>query len=107
RLSAAHVASGHQITATGTVAPARSVSALVLSRFNPATSSWQKVATAPTSTHGTSRFIFVVPAGATRLEINTGRSGGSRGAYLPATSPSLVVHGVGPAPASHSAHHKR
>ena len=77
--------------------PARAATALVLSRLDLATSTWRKVANGTTSKHGTSHFIFVVPAGATRLQVSTGKSGG-RGAYLSGTSPSLVVHGVGPMP---------
>jgi plastocyanin len=97
---------GRPVTITGTVKPATAATSLSLMSLVRATGTWRKLATKPTSPSGSARFTFHALHGSTRLRVATSAKG-VRGAYLAGTSRSLVVTGVGAAPAASTKHKHR
>lgn len=99
-VSAAKTKTGRTVSVRAAVRPAAAATSLVLLALNRTSGSWRKVMTAPTTPTGTARFVFVASQGATRLHVAMSTKGAARGAYLPGTSASYVVTGVGAPPAS-------
>jgi plastocyanin len=106
--SAAKAKTGQPVAITGSVRPAAATSSLTLMSYDRVSKTWRKVATTATSKAGTAHFSFLALQGPTRLHVATAAKGGGHGSYLDATSPSVVVTGVGaaPAPARHAKHAK-
>jgi hypothetical protein len=107
-LSAAKTKTGRPVAITGSVRPAAASSSLVLMSYDRVSKNWHKLSTVATSKAGTAHFSFIAAQGPTRLHVATTAKGGGHGSYLDATSPSVVVTGVGAAPApAHHAKHKK
>jgi hypothetical protein len=100
-LTATRAKTGHDVTVTARIMPAAAATSLVLSRLDPGTSAWRKVAVAQTSAAGIARFTYVAVSGTVRLHVSTNAK--ARGAYLPATSVTRAVTGIG-APIVQHAH---